>query len=162
ARRNGRGLRTPMTSFEVAQLTVRDLIRRRVLVLLALFAAGMVLLSFPLRVLSIGHWNRIITDVGLAATDLSVTLLAVLLGSSLIAGDLDKKPLYPLLAKPVSRGAFIAGKFIGLLAIIALLAATMVAGTLCVLFVARESNLLPILQSLGGIIATGATMAGVS
>jgi len=151
-----------MTTLEIAGLTVRDLVRRRVLVLLALFAGGMVLLSFPLRILSIGHWTRIISDVGLAATDLSITLLAVLLGSSLVAGDLDKKTLYPLLAKPVSRGAFVAGKFVGLLAIIALLATAMVAGTLGVLFIAREGNLLPVLQSLGGIIATGATMAGVA
>src|SRR5277367_198634 len=110
-----------MALFQIAKLTIRDLIRRRVLVLLALFAGGMVMLSYPLQMLSIGQWQRIVTDVGLAAADLSVSLLAILLGATLIAGDLDKRTLYPLLAKPVSRGTFVAGKYLGLLAIIVLL-----------------------------------------
>jgi len=151
-----------MIPLEIAQLTIRDLLRRRVLVLLVLFAGGMVILSFPLRVLSIGQWQRIITDVGLGATDLSVSLLAVLLGSSLIAGDLDKRTLYPLLAKPVSRGSFVAGKYLGLIAIISLLSVGMGLGTLAVLAAAHETNLLPVLQAVAGIIMSGATMAGVA
>jgi Cu-processing system permease protein len=148
--------------FEIVRLTIRDLLRRRVLVLLALFAGSMVILSFPLRELSIGQWRRIITDAGLGATDLSVSLMAILLGATLIAGDLDRKTLYPLLAKPVSRGAFVAGKYVGLVAIIALLSSVMGLGTLGVLAASHESNFIPVLQSVAGIIVSGATMAGVA
>jgi len=152
-----------MALLEIARLTVRDLLRRRVLVLLALFAGGMVILSFPLRMLSIGQWQRIIADAGLGATDLSVSLLAILLGATLIAGDLDKKTLYPLLAKPVSRGAFVAGKYVGLVAIVALLSAVMGLGILGVLVISVDRvNPVPVLQAVAGIIASGATMAGVA
>ncbi len=151
-----------MAILQIAQLTIRDLIRRRVLVLLALFAGGMVMLSYPLQMLSIGQWQRIVTDVGLAAADLSVSLLAILLGATLIAGDLDKRTLYPLLAKPVSRGAFVTGKYLGLLAIIVLLSSLMGLGTLGVLAVSRESNHVPLLQGIAGVMVSGATMAGVA
>jgi ABC-type transport system involved in multi-copper enzyme maturation permease subunit len=151
-----------MAVIEIAQLTVRDLLRRRVLVLLALFCGGMVAVSFPLRVLSIGQWQRIITDVGLGATDLSVSLLAMLLGSSLIAGDLEKRSLYPLLAKPVSRGSFVAGKYLGLMVIVGLMTAAMGVGTLGVLAAARESGFVPIVQGVLGIIFSGAVMGGIA
>jgi Cu-processing system permease protein len=147
----------------VARLTIRDLLRRRVLVVLALFALGMILLSFPLRTLTIGEWQKIITDVGLAATDLSLTLIAILLGASLIAGDLDRRTLYPLLAKPISRQSFVIGKFTGLAILLTGLACCMGAGTLAMLFLARQQNFaLPIMEATGGIIATSLVMGGLA
>jgi Cu-processing system permease protein len=152
-----------MHIFGVASLTVRDLLRRRVLVVLAIFAVGMILLSFPLRELTIGQWRRLITDVGLGATDLSLTLIAILLGSTLIAGDLDRRTLYPLLAKPISRPAFVIGKFTGLALVVTGLAVGMGAGTLAVLFLARQHHfLMPVVQATGGIIATSLVMGGVT
>ena len=78
-----------MPILALIKLTAMDLVRRRIFVLLALFAFTMVLLSFFLRDLTIGQWTRLITDVGLGATDLALTLLAIFVGASLIAGDLD-------------------------------------------------------------------------
>jgi ABC-type transport system involved in multi-copper enzyme maturation permease subunit len=147
----------------VARLTVRDLVRRRVLVILALFAVALILLSFPLRTLTIGEWKRLISDVGLGGTDLSLTLIAILLGSTLIAGDLDRRTLYPLLAKPISRSSFVVGKFVGLATVVAGLAMGMCAMTLAMQFLARQDDFaVPILQATGGIIATALMMSGVA
>jgi Cu-processing system permease protein len=147
----------------VARLTIKDLLRRRVLVVLALFGLGMILLSFPLRELTIGQWRRLITDVGLGATDLSLTLIAILLGSTLIAGDLDRRTLYPLLAKPISRQAFVIGKFGGLAVVLTGLACCMGAGTLVMLVLARQHEfVVPILQATGGVIASALVMGGLA
>lgn len=127
-----------LTVLPVAALTLRDLTRRRIFATFGLFAAMMILLSFPLRQLTIGQWTRLITDVGFGATDICATLLAILLGASLISGDLERRTLYPLLAKPVSRAAFVTGKFLGLTAMLLLLTITMSFGIVCVLRLARQ------------------------
>jgi Cu-processing system permease protein len=152
-----------MGTLGVVNLTVRDLLRRRVLVVLALFGLGMILLSFPMRELTIGQWKRLITDVGLAATDLSLTLIAILLGASLIAGDLDRRTLYPLLSKPISRQAFVIGKFLGLAVVLTVLAVGMCAGTLGMLLMAKQDQyFLPVAQAAGGIVATSLLMGGLA
>ena len=129
-----------MPILALIKLTAMDLVRRRIFVLLALFAFTMVLLSFFLRDLTIGQWTRLITDVGLGATDLALTLLAIFVGASLIAGDLDKRTLLPLLAKPLSRTSFIYGRFLGLFAILAALVTATSAGTAAMLWLSRQSD----------------------
>lgn len=122
-----------MPVLPVATLTIRDLVRRRVFVTLGLFSIWMILLSFPLRQLTIGQGTRLITDIGFGATDLCATLLAIFLGATLISGDLDRRTLYPLLAKPISRVSFVVGKFVGLAVVLLLLVATMSLGILAML-----------------------------
>jgi Cu-processing system permease protein len=148
-----------MPILQIAKLTIRDLVRRRVLVILGLFALAMILLSFPLRELTIGQWKRLITDVGLGAADLSIALIGILLGSTLVSGDLDRRTLYPLLAKPISRAAFVVGRFLGLAAILATLAFGMSLGTDAMLLLAGQPAPLVIFQATIGI-ATGALLVG--
>ncbi len=124
----------------VAGVTARDLIRRRVFIILALFAGLLILLSFPLRQLTIGQWARIITDVGFGATELSTTALAILLGATLIAGDLERRTLYPLLTKPIGRSSFVTGKFIGLALILIALTLVMALGVVAMLVLAHPDS----------------------
>ena len=151
-----------MPTLEIARLTFSDLVRRRVFVVLALFAVGLVLLSFPLRELTIGQWYRLITDVGLASTDAALSLLAIFLGASLIAGDLERKTLYPLLAKPVSRRAFVTGRFLGLVAVLASLALAMILGTAAMLVLARQRGFGPVLQAGMLLLVQAITIGGLS
>ena len=151
-----------MPIFSIARLTILDLIRRRVLVLLALFAVGLILLSFPLREFTVGQWRRLISDIGLGSIDLCITLLAVFLGASLIAGDLDRKTLYPLLSKPLSRASFISGKFLGLAAVLLFLGSVMVLGTWGVLWVAGEHGSGVLFQNLATISVSGFVMGAIA
>ncbi len=144
----------------LAALTFRDLLRRRVFVILGLFAGLLVLLSFPLRELTIGQWARLITDVGFGATELSATLVAIFLGATLIAGDLDKRTLYPLLAKPVSRVHFVLGKFAGLAMVAVLLTTTMALGTASMLFLARQHLAGASLLQVASMVALQACLCG--
>jgi len=44
------------------------------------------------------------------------TLIAVFLGAGLIAGDIERRTVYPVIAKPVSRAQYLAGRYAGLVA----------------------------------------------
>jgi ABC-type transport system involved in multi-copper enzyme maturation permease subunit len=98
----------------VAANTFRETVRERVLYNLVFFAIVMTLCGLLLGQLSIRQDEKIIKDIGLAAMDLFGTLIAVFIGIGLVSKEIDRKSLYPLLAKPLSRAELFLGKFAGL------------------------------------------------
>jgi len=100
--------------FAVAANTFRETVRERVLYNLVFFAVVMTLSGLLLRQLSIRQDEKIIKDIGLAAMDLFGTLIAVFIGVGLVSKEIERRSLYPLLAKPLSRDELYLGKFAGL------------------------------------------------
>jgi len=98
----------------VAANTYRETVRERVLYNLVLFAVLMTLSGLLMKQLSIRQDERIIKDIGLAAMELFGTLIAVFMGVGLVSKEIERRSLYPLLAKPLGRSEFILGKFAGL------------------------------------------------
>ncbi len=98
----------------VAANTFRETVRERVLYNLVFFAVVMTLSGLLLRQLSIRQDEKIIKDIGLAAMDLFGTLIAVFIGVGLVSKEIERRSLYPLLAKPLSRDELFLGKFAGL------------------------------------------------
>jgi ABC-type transport system involved in multi-copper enzyme maturation permease subunit len=111
----------------IAFNTVRELVRSKLLYTLLLFAGLLIAGSIAIAQLTMGGWERIITDVSLAAIEMVGLLVAVLIGVSVVAGEVEKRTIYPTLAKPVSRGAFLFGRYAGLSAILALMTGIMLA-----------------------------------
>jgi ABC-type transport system involved in multi-copper enzyme maturation permease subunit len=99
--------------------TVRELVRSKLLYNLFIFAALLIASSMFVAQLTIGQWDRIILDQGLAAIEVVGALVAILIGVNLVAGEIERKTIFPTLAKPVSRGAFLLGRYVGLLAVLA-------------------------------------------
>jgi ABC-type transport system involved in multi-copper enzyme maturation permease subunit len=112
----------------VAANTFRETVRERVLYNLVFFAVLMTLSGLLLRQLSIRQDEKIIKDIGLAAMDLFGTLIAVFIGVGLVSKEIERRSLYPLLAKPLSRDEFYLGKFAGLAFTILVNLAVMTAG----------------------------------
>jgi ABC-type transport system involved in multi-copper enzyme maturation permease subunit len=108
----------------IAGITFKEAKRDRVLYLLFFFAAAAILASRVLAILTVGDRVKIIKDVGLSSISLFGVLMAVLIGTSLVYKEIDKKTIFILLSKPLHRAEFILGKFLGL--VLTLLA--MVAG----------------------------------
>jgi ABC-type transport system involved in multi-copper enzyme maturation permease subunit len=98
----------------VAANTFRETVRERVLYNLVFFALLMTASSLLLGELSIHQDEKIVKDLGLAAMDIFGTLIAVFLGVGLIGKEIERRSLYPLLAKPLTRSEFLLGKFAGL------------------------------------------------
>jgi ABC-type transport system involved in multi-copper enzyme maturation permease subunit len=98
----------------VAANTFRETVRERVLYNLVIFAILMTLSGLLLGQLSIRQDEKILKDIGLAAMDLFGVLIAVFIGTGLVSKEIERRSLYPLLAKPLTRGEFFLGKFAGL------------------------------------------------
>lgn len=111
----------------IATTTFREAIRNRILYVLALFALAMILFSAVLSLLTLGYQVRIVTDVSLSAVTFACTTIAVLLGVSSVARELDRRTCYPVLAKPIGRATFVLGKWLGVVGVTWLLATVMVA-----------------------------------
>ena len=117
----------------VAFNTVRELVRNKLFYNLALFALALIASSAFLARLTIGQWTRLITDISLSAMHAVAVLIAVLVGVGLIAGEVDRRTAYIVLAKPIARWEFLLGKYLGLVATLALNLAVMFAAMVLVL-----------------------------
>jgi ABC-type transport system involved in multi-copper enzyme maturation permease subunit len=107
----GRGLSRLLA---VAGNTFRETVRERVLYNLVFFALVMTAAGLLLAQLSIRQEEKIIKDIGLAAMELFGTLIAVFIGVGLVSKEIERRSLYPLLAKPLTRDELYLGKFAGL------------------------------------------------
>ena len=70
--------------------------------------------SFLLAQLTAGQDVKIIKDLGLAAASLMGVLIAVFIGIGLVAKEVERRSIYSLLSKPITRSQFILGKYLGL------------------------------------------------
>lgn len=109
----------------IAGNTIRELVRNKLLYNLLFFAVLLIGSSMFVAQLTIGQWDRIILDMGLAAIELFGVLIAVLIGVGLVAGEIERKTVFPTLAKPVPRAGFLLGRYAGLLAMLAVNVAIM-------------------------------------
>jgi ABC-type transport system involved in multi-copper enzyme maturation permease subunit len=98
----------------IAGITFKEAKRDRILYLLFFFAAVGIIASRVLAILTVGDRVKIIKDVGLASISIFGVLMAVLIGTSLVYKEIDKKTIFTLLSKPLHRAQFILGKFLGL------------------------------------------------
>jgi ABC-type transport system involved in multi-copper enzyme maturation permease subunit len=103
-----------MNILAIASVTLREALRRRLQVNLLLFALLLILASLVASGLTVGHVHRIASDLGLSAMELMGTLIAVFLGASLVGGDIERRALYPVVAKPVTRAEYLLGRYLGL------------------------------------------------
>jgi ABC-type transport system involved in multi-copper enzyme maturation permease subunit len=109
-----------MKTLAVASNTLREALRERLMYNLVVFALVLIAGSITISSLTLGEQFRIIADIATSATQLFGTLIAVFLGVALVAREIDRRTCYAALARPVSRASFVAGKYLGLLAALAL------------------------------------------
>lgn len=122
----------------IALNTFREAIRDRILYLLMAFALVLIVVSRLLSLLTVGDEEKIIKDVGLSAISLFGVLTAVFVGVSLVFKEIERRTVYTLLANPVRRWQFVTGKFLGLLAVLAMNVALMSAALFGVLWLRGE------------------------
>ena len=92
----------------------RDAVRGRVLYVLLPFAVLLIAASWLSGQLAGGQDVKIIKDLGLTAAALCGLLTAVLPGVGLLAGEVERRSVYALLAKPVQRHQVVLGRYGGL------------------------------------------------
>lgn len=99
----------------IAINTFKEAVRNKILYSLIFFAFLMMLFSLVLDQATVGQRNKIIKDLGLGSINLFGVIIAIVVGINLVYQEIEKRTIYPLLAKPVSRFQFLIGKYIGIL-----------------------------------------------
>jgi len=94
--------------------TYRETVRDKVLYNLVLFALILIASSYILGQISVHQEVKIIKDLGLASIAVFGSVIAIFIGIGLVSKEIDKRTLYALLPKPISRVHFILGKYFGL------------------------------------------------
>jgi ABC-type transport system involved in multi-copper enzyme maturation permease subunit len=118
----------------IALNTFREAARDKVLYGILFFAILLILFSMVLGRLSLNEEVRVILDVGLFGISLFSILIAIFLGSSLLYKEVEKKTIYTIIPKPIQRYEFLIGKFLGMIATLALQIIIMGAVLVLVLF----------------------------
>lgn len=98
----------------IARNAFREAVRDRVLYNLILFALLLIGSAIFLGELSAGQEAKIIVDLGLSAMLLFGVFIAIFVGVGLVYKEIERRTLYAILSKPVGRGQFLIGKFLGL------------------------------------------------
>lgn len=98
----------------VAGNTFRETIRDKILYNLVLFAILLIGASVLLGTLTIGEQARIVNDLGLAAINLVAVIIAIFVGIGLVTKEIERRTIYTILARPITRVQFILGKYLGL------------------------------------------------
>ena len=106
---------------KIAKNVFGEAIRDRILYIIGLFALLMVAAVRLIPELSVGTDDKIILDFGLAAISILGLIVTVFIGTNLVNKEIEKRTVYILVAKPLSRSELIVGKHIGLSAVLAVL-----------------------------------------
>jgi Cu-processing system permease protein len=105
--------------------TFKETIRDRVLAVIVVFALLMIVGGLWLGSISLGEQGRMMTDFGLVAITFFGLVVAVFVAAGLVHKEVEKRTVFVLFSKPVSRPAFIGGKFLGLCGTMAVVLAGM-------------------------------------
>ncbi|MFO0719261.1 MAG: ABC transporter permease subunit [Nitrospira sp.] len=98
----------------IAVNAFRESLRDKILYNLVLFAGLLIGLSVLLADLSITEHHKVIADMGLAAINLIGVIIAIFVGISLVNKEIERRTIYTIMARPISRTFFIMGKYLGL------------------------------------------------
>lgn len=122
------------TIWIVAGAAFKEAVRDRVPYTMVVFAVLMIAASFLIGELTAGQDLKIIKDLGLAAMSIFGLGIAVFIGIGLVSKEVERKSVYGLLTKPVTRAQFILGKYFGLLTTLAVNLSVMTLAYYAVLF----------------------------
>src|SRR5215831_14557381 len=125
----------------IASNTFTGLTRQKVFYILLIFAIALIASSIFLARFSFQQELQILKDVSLGTMSIFSSLLAIVATAGLISQDVVDRTVYTILAKPVPRFEYLLGKFLGLLALLAVSLIVMGALFAIVLY-AREQVLL--------------------
>ncbi|MBI4511931.1 MAG: ABC transporter permease subunit [Deltaproteobacteria bacterium] len=98
----------------IALNTFREAIRNKVLYGILAVVIGANMFALVLGEMSLHEETRVALDVGLAGVSWFGVFTAIVLGVSLLYGEVQKKTVHNILSKPILRHEFVVGKYFGM------------------------------------------------
>jgi Cu-processing system permease protein len=91
----------------------REARRNRVTLVLAFFAALLLLSSSLITDITVFTFDRVLIDIGLGGMSLILVLLAVFLSTGLLSREIERRTIFMVVSKPVSCGLFLVARLGG-------------------------------------------------
>ena len=112
----------------------RENLRSRYYLMTAVFGVVLIYVSLLLGVLAADQEIRVLLDFGLGAIELMGLVAAVYGACTIILREMETKTIYLILTRPVGRGEYLMGRFLGLMLSVAVSIALMACVHLSILF----------------------------
>jgi len=103
-----------MKSLLIAHNTFREAMRDRLMAGVLVAGALMMLITQAISPLALGEARRLTVDLGLSSISLLGLLVILLVGTSLVAKEIERRTIFNLLSRPIARGVYLVGKWAGL------------------------------------------------
>lgn len=94
--------------------TYREVVRNKILYAILFYAVLLVLTGHFFADVSLNQERRILFDVGLGLISLFAVVLCLFAGTSVIYKEIEKKTIFLIVPRSISRGQFLLGKWGGL------------------------------------------------
>jgi Cu-processing system permease protein len=102
----------------IAQNTFHEALRKKTMYVLLVFALLIIGASRFFSFLTAEEEMKMIKDVSLSGIEFFGALIAIFGAIGAVSGEIDRRTIYTLLSKPITRTNFVIGKFIGQLLIL--------------------------------------------
>lgn len=136
----------------IAKNAFREAVRDRILYNLILFVLLLTGSTVFLGELTAGQEARVIVNLGLSAILVFGAFISIFVGVSLVWKETEKRTVYSIFSKPIGRGEFIVGKYLGLCLTLLVNVAVMGVGvTLALLYVGGGRFAGPVWAAMGMI-----------
>ncbi len=98
----------------LALITFLEGVRHRILFGVVIASLLLIFISILLCGLFMRDLSKVLLDICLSAVSVGGLLVPFFVAINLLAGDIERKTIYTILARPITRGQYIFGRFLGL------------------------------------------------
>jgi ABC-type transport system involved in multi-copper enzyme maturation permease subunit len=109
--------------FTIAEAVFFDSIRRRILLAVLVFAGVMVAMIPSLPDYGLGVETAVFGEIALAVTFLASLVVTLGLAVTRVPSEVERRTVYPVLARPVARWQYLVGTWLGTFAMVGVLVA---------------------------------------
>jgi Cu-processing system permease protein len=102
----------------IAFITFKEGIRNRSIYGISILALLLLVANYLISSMIMQEVGKVAVDLALSTVSFTGLLLVFFVGINLIAKDFDKKTIYMVLSRPISRPQYIVGKYFGILFLI--------------------------------------------
>lgn len=103
----------------IAYIVWLDLLRKKDLYVLFILLAALLVTLVSLNIFGLGHATGYVKDIGLLLTWIFGWILSVSITARQLPTEESRRTIFPLLAKPLTRGQLIMGKWVGAWSVVA-------------------------------------------
>jgi ABC-type transport system involved in multi-copper enzyme maturation permease subunit len=100
----------------IARSVLIEALRRRELHVILLLGLALATTGLAVDFFDLGGWVKFYRELALNLMSLATAIAVVLLATRQLPREFEQRTIYPLLARPISRAAFLTGKALGVVA----------------------------------------------